>query len=1039
VESEFDRMNVAEKDIKAFRKSQEGLLQKGSRELWQSVEEKSSSANENLARRSQEFFNLPKDSVGAESSGSHLSRRQFFQWGAAATALMGGVACQRRPKDYLVPYVNKPEGYTYGVPVWYASSSPNGLGLLVKTREGRPIKVEGNPDHPGNKGALDARTQASVLELYNPDRLKAPRDNRSNIDIDWAVADAQVKKALAEAAPGEVRVLTEPEKSPTLERLLGRFSHETGAQIHRFSALPVESMSRAYELVTDERRIPYLHFDRADVVVSVNADFLGTWLRPLEFGRQFASRRRLHDGDTNVNRLFCFESMFSTTGVQADHRFSIKPSHEALVLLGLANELSAQLNFDAATARTFAPWTVERVEELTGVKQSALRETAEALAGARGRSLVVAGLHGPQSLEVQLLTIAINQALGNMGQTISDTQEIKEQSEPLVEFEKLMNDCLAGNVKTLIIHGGNPVYSRPGIDFERALRNVPFVVRIATEDDETGKRSHLSLAESHFLESWGDSEAVTGWVAVQQPTIHPLFKTRSFGEVLRAWLGDDPQEDFRVELERSWRELFYDGRREWRDWWRWQLQLGAIERPVSRRAFRFRWTGAAAVLRAFETVQTTGIELAAYESIQMGDGRHANSAWLQELPDPITKVVWTNFAAISPAQAKVSGFRQGDLVNLKLGDRQIELPVFVQPGIPLGVVAAAFGYGRGSAGRLGSERGANIFQFGRRAVSGLLQLSGQTVDVSKVGRRIKLASTQHHFTLHGRDHDILHQTTLDKFLDNPEAAKVGMIDHPQFTMYSEVEHLYAGHRWGMSIDLNKCTGCQACVVACYSENNIPVVGPDQVEMGRHMQWLRLDLYYQGEPEQPEAVFQPMLCQHCERAPCETVCPVLATVHSSDGLNDMVYNRCVGTRYCANNCPFKVRRFNYFPYSESMAGKHAVDEQSPLALMLNPDVTIRSVGVMEKCTFCVQRIRRGVDEIKAQMGSDYRHRIPDGHVQTACQQTCPADAITFGDSNDPNSRVTRKSAQAQGFKVLEVLNTNPQITYLPRVRNKGSEA
>ncbi|TVQ76427.1 MAG: 4Fe-4S dicluster domain-containing protein [Bradymonadales bacterium] len=1033
-------MNASEKELKSFRMAQEALLNETPRKLWKSVQEREESADQKLQRAAQEFVVLPKDQVSEvpETPANQLSRRQFFQWGAAATALMSSVACQRRPKDYLVPFVNKPEGYTYGVPVWYASSSPQGLGLLVKTREGRPIKVEGNPDHPGNQGALDARTQASTLDLYNPDRLKAPFDRKAQKDLSWEEVDQRVLKALEEASPGEVRILMEGSQSPTLDRMLEDFQQKFSARVHRYSALPTEAISRAYELLSDQRRLPFYRFDLADVVVSVNADFLGTWIRPVEFAKQFSKRKRLHEDDEDPARLFCFETPFSTTGVHADHRAAILPSHELPLLLGVAGELAKTISFEADLRPVFSAWSAERAAEITGVSSELIQETARALASARGRSLVVAGLFGPQSLELQLLAIAINQALGNMGVTVSDSQEIREISDPAITLDQLIADCSASQVKVLIVAGQNPVYSRPGQEIERAIKGVDLVVQLTSQKDETSEFCDLVLPESHFLEAWGDQESLTGLVSVQQPSIHPLFNSRSFGEALSAWVNDGKLEDYRFEVEKTWRENFYSGPRDFRDWWRSQLQKGVWEREAPRSPFRYRWTGATALLRAYEFSDSEGIELFSYESIQMGDGRHANNAWLQELPDPITKVVWTNYAAVSPAFAKAQNLKQGQLVDIRLADRQLSLPLVIQPGMREAAVAVAFGYGRRLAGRLGSQRGSNVFQMGRRSSNGLPQFSGQRIDFSPTSRHVKLASTQHHFDLHGRDYDILQHTTLAAFKKNPRSAKVELktMDHPSHSMYPD--HVYAGHRWGMTIDLNKCTGCQACVVACYSENNVSVVGPDQVEKGRHMAWVRLDLYYQGNEESPEAVYQPMLCQHCERAPCETVCPVLATVHSSDGLNDMIYNRCVGTRYCANNCPYKVRRFNYFDYSSRLAETVPVNEESPLSLMLNPDVTVRSRGVMEKCTFCVQRIRHGVDEIKAQMGDNYRHRIPDGHIKTACQQTCPADAIEFGDLNDPNSRVSQSSKRAQGFKVLSVLNTNPAVTYLPRVRHKGNE-
>lgn len=1014
-------------EMEQARRKEEQLLTSEARKLWQSIDGRSDSV---ISKQAQEFYKLPKD-VQDDSHCEELSRRDFFKWIGAATALMA-TACQQRPTRHLVPYVHKPQALTYGVPVWFSSVASNGLGVLVKTREGRPIKLEGNPDHKSNLGGLDAQTQASILNLYNPERLRGPYDSKSNTELSWDEVNERIRAALKAARPGAVRVLTAPIQSPSLQVALDGFTNKYKAKWDRFAPLNYSPIARAHEIVTGVRRIPFLNFEEADVVVSVDADFLGTWLRPVEFTKQFSKRRRIHDGHVNVNQVFVFESMMTNTGISSDYRYPIKASQQLSILLALINELSSQLRFDSGIREAASAYTVNKVSQELQISSEELKRVSSALLAARGRSLIIAGTTGPQALEVQLACIALNEALGNYGRTVVWEREIKVADSSPVAFDSLVADALKSEVDVLILQGVNPIYSRPSSDFKAALAKIPLVISISHELDETAKLSHIALGESHFLEAWGDNESIEGFAAIQQPSIEPIFNTKSFGEMLLAW-SESSYSDYRLFVQDVWKKKIGNAGLNFEKWWQDQLRLGFVEvNSGSGGRFSSRWTGSAAFINAASKQNFSApIELVTYSSIQMGTGEHANNAWLQEIPDAVTKVTWTNFAALSPDLAQKLNVKTADLLSIKSGVHSIELPAFVQPGLRSDVVAVALGYGRESAGSIGSGVGANAFVFAAKSASGEWVLSGQAVEVTKVGRVYPLATTQEHFNLLGRDFDILQKTTLKEFLADPTAAKEGK-KIENFSIYGEKEFVYPGHRWGMAIDLNKCTGCQACIVACYSENNVSVVGPDQIRRGRHMAWLRLDLYYEGDVQNPEANFEPMLCQQCEKAPCETVCPVLATVHSSDGLNDMIYNRCVGTRYCANNCPYKVRRFNYFQYSDSLANKIEVSEDNPLAMMLNPDVTVRSRGVMEKCTFCVQRVRKTVDEYKAKGTTD----LPDGAIKTACQQSCPADAIEFGDLNNPQHKVSKAAEKAQSFRVLEVLNTRPSIAYLPRVRNKG---
>jgi molybdopterin-containing oxidoreductase family iron-sulfur binding subunit len=1017
-------MSSLEKE--AARKEQESILTSEARSFWQSIGEQASSKEELDQQRGQEFFKLPKEAQPGEVC-EDLSRRDFFKWVGGASALFA-TGCQQRPKRHLIPYVHKPEGLTYGVPVWFSSVGPQGLGVLIKTREGRPIKLEGNPDHELNRGGLDVGAQAEMLNLYNPQRLQTPIDVKTGQRLAWKDVAVKVSEALQSAQPQGVRILSAPVASPSLQSVIDSFQERFKAEHVIYSASDYSALARAYEVVFGETKIPYFDFSNADVVVSVDADFLGTWLRPVDFTKQFSSRRRVNEGDLNANQLFCFESAMTLTGAAADHRFAIKPSHQLYIVLTLIEELARRgLRMDASIRETSKGLSAKKLCEDLNLNQEVFEKLVKKLISSPGRGLVVAGTVGPQSIELQLAVLALNEALGAHNKIIRLNQGIKTASSSRSDFDRLVTDALAGKVDFLLIQGCNPAYSSYSGDFKAALGKIPLVISLAYELDETAALSHIALGESHFLESWGDDESVEGFFAIQQPAIEPLFDTRSFGEILLDWTGKS--QDYRLFVQNFWRQR--SGATNFESWWKEKLQKGFWKETKSL-SLKPKWSGAAALLNQGSLKEPgADLELVTYFSVAMGDGRYANNAWRQELPDPITKVTWSNFAAISSSLAAKLNLGKDPVIKISTLNNQIELPVFIQPGLRDDVVAVALGYGREKSGSIGQAVGQNAYPFLSQSASGQVISMGMPVQISKTNKKYSLASTQTHFHLHGRDFDILQRLDLEEFKKNPAAAKKGQkID--TFSIYNEKEFVYPGNKWGMAIDLNKCTGCQACIVACYSENNIAVVGEDQVRKGRHLAWLRLDLYYSGDEKSPEVDFEPMLCQHCDNAPCETVCPVLATVHSHDGLNDMSYNRCVGTRYCANNCPYKVRRFNYFFYSNRLADKIEVTDESPLSLMLNPDVTVRSRGVMEKCTFCVQRIRKTVADLSA----DGINKVPDGAIKTACQQSCPADAIEFGNLNDPEHRVTKLSEKSQGFKVLEVLNTRPSISYLPRVRNKG---
>jgi Fe-S-cluster-containing dehydrogenase component/anaerobic selenocysteine-containing dehydrogenase len=1033
-------MSTASKDLlEELRKDEEKILSQSKRNLWQSAQEKEEVWDTTKAHRSTEFTGEQKGEQ-KEDSVSNPSRRRFLQFMGAATALMTSTACKRRPVDTLVPYVHKPQGVVSGIPVWYASSAANGYGILVKTREGRPIKVEGNPDHPANQGGLDAGIQACLLDLYNPERVKGTlRNGRVS---SWKDSDAQIKNMLSDAKPGAVRVLTGSIISPTLQATLSNFVEVHKAHHHVQWPFGNSEMD-AYQLASKQRAIPNYRFEKADVVVSFDQDFLGAHPQAVEFTKQFSKRRKIHRGDRNVNRLFVFESNFTLTGVNADHRHAILPSSQLSAIYAVAHLLAQRFPVDAGIKSFLTAYSPDKIAAKIGVQPEAFKEVADALAQARGRSLVLVGSSTADQLPAQLAGIFLNSILQNYGSTLDLANPAITGFEAGDSYESLLKDAVDGKVDVLIVQGANPVFHQVDGEFDRALAKIKNVIVISQEMNETAQKAQFVLGESHFLESWGDSQIRSGSISIQQPVIEPLFDTRSFGEILATWIQVESV-DYRKTVQNFWRKNFYSGT-SFDSWWNDQLRKGATAVAAKSKPI------AAPRVTALSapSAKSAELELVLYETAHLRSGAQANNAWLQELPDAISKITWSNYVAISPALAKKMGFREDLAVGLKnatqdlmgangndvavvsVGKKSLELAVHVQPGIPENVIAVALGYGRTNAGAIGSNVGKNALVLASLNGRGAVQLSGLAAQISKSSKNYELASTQRAFELQGRDQDILQVATLSDFLKNPKAAKVSEKEESAMSLYDEKEFVYPGHKWGMAIDLNSCTGCQACVVACYSENNISASGEDQIRKGRHMAWLRLDLYYTGtDVNNPDsAEIQPMLCQQCTNAPCETVCPVLATTHSSDGLNDMVYNRCVGTRYCANNCPYKVRRFNYFQYSDKLGGK--MELADPLPMALNPDVTVRSRGVMEKCTFCVQRIRRTVDELK-----DKKEKLKDGTIQTACQQSCPADAIIFGDLNDPESEVSKLSELAQGFRVLEVLNTRPSVTYLPRIRNKG---
>jgi molybdopterin-containing oxidoreductase family iron-sulfur binding subunit len=906
---------------------------------------------------------------GASQLDDAMSRRRFLALMGASLALAGLTSCSRMPIEKLVPYVKQPENLVPGRSLYFASAEcfcGFARGVVVESHEGRPTKIEGNPLHPASHGATDPLMQAAVLQLYDPDRSQTPLLKGSPTDRDRFIADLLERQVNWKRDRGAgLRFVIGHTTSPTLldqaAKIAARFPssrwciHEPALN----AAIPREILPIA----------------ESDVILSIDADFLGFGPASVRNTKQFQSRR---NPEGKMLRLYVAESAPSLTGAQADHRFPLGPA----ALDRLPGQLETAL---AGQPPTDAPvW---------------LAALARDLKANIGRALVVAGEFLPASLHEAARRI--NRSLGRETESMSFGFPAS-----LVSLDELTEGMRSGYVDSLIILGSNPVYTSPGdVDFAGALARVPFTVHLGSHRDETGVNCLWHLPESHWLEAWSDAVAFDGTPGVIQPLIEPLYESFSAHELL-ALLAEEISSSSYDIVRKFWSgHLDENG-------WRRAVHDGIV--PASR------LVNAAASASAFPSRDgaSGAMALIIRPDARMLDGRFANNAWLQELPKPFTKLVWDNAAHIAPATARRLGLHTGDIVELDRAGRRVEAPVWILPGMAEDCVLVHLGYGRSCAGRAGNGIGFDAFQMQTASEP----WGGYGLQLHPTGRTHEFVTTQHHQVMDGRD--LVRHADLEEYRRVPDfARRMGKAPGPEETLYPKID--YNGHAWGMTINLGSCIGCSACTIACQAENNIPVVGREQVAMNREMHWIRVDRWFDGDPEQPQILFEPVPCMQCEDAPCEVVCPVGATVHDSEGINAMVYNRCIGTRYCSNNCPYKVRRFNFLEY---------VDRTTPqLELQRNPNVTVRTRGVMEKCTYCVQRIEEA--HITAQVAG---RLLRDGDVVPACAQACPADAITFGDINDRDSRVSREKARSLNYGLLEELNTRPRTTYLAKVWNRNPE-
>jgi MoCo/4Fe-4S cofactor protein with predicted Tat translocation signal len=937
-----------------------------------------------------------------------VSRRRFLQLMGASLALAGLSACTSQPQENIMPYVRAPEEVVPGKPLFFATAlSLGGLaqGVLVESHMGRPTKIEGNPQHPASLGATDVFAQAAVLSMYDPDRSQA-LSNAGRIStwgtfltaISTALEAHRIKKGAG------LRVLTETVTSPTLAHQIQTLSTTFPEAVwHQYEPVTRDAVRQGARLAFGEEVNTVYRFDRADVVLALEADSLVSGPGHLPYARAFAAKRRVQPGQTTMNRLYVVEATPSLTGAMADHRLPLRPSEIA----GFARAVAQELGVFASQSPP---------SPVTGARAGWIKALVRDLQQHRGASIVLAGEQQPAI--VHALAHAMNQALGNVGNTVVYTDPVEARPvDQLASLKALVQDMEAGKVDMLVIVGGNPVYTAPAdLRFAERLSKVGLRIHLSLYEDETSALCHWHIPEAHGLEAWSDGRAYDGTVSIMQPLIAPLYDGKTASELLEALLGKPGRSSHDIVRE-YWKSRSSEA--EFESFWRTALHDGLVAgTALPPRQVKPPALSPALVDSHMPASSPQALEIIFRPDPTVWDGRFANNGWLQELPKPLTKLNWDNVALLSPATAERLGLANEQVVELLYRGRTVRAPVWIMPGHADEAVTVHLGYGRWQAGHVGTDLGFNAYDLWTSEAPGF----GSGLELRPTQERHALATTQHQFSMHGRH--LIRAGTLQQFLEEPHfAPDMEPAPAADLTLYSP--HAYEGYAWGMAIDLNACIGCGACEIACQAENNIPIVGKTEVMRGRQMHWLRIDRYYEGSLENPETYHQVVLCMHCENAPCEVVCPVGATVHSSEGLNDMIYNRCVGTRYCSNNCPYKVRRFNFLQYA---------DYQTPsLKLSYNPDVTVRSRGVMEKCTYCVQRINAARIEAEKE-----QRQIRDGEVVTACQAACPTEAIVFGNINDPQSRVAKRKGEPRNYGLLAELNTRPRTSYLAKLRNPNPD-
>ncbi len=1000
---------------------------------------------------------------GSEGDAAASNRRDFLKMMGFGVAAVSLAACEA-PIRKALPYVEKPVDVDPGVPNYYASTYMQGgdyCSIVVKTREGRPIKIQGNKLSGISKGGVNAQVEASVLTMYDNERLRTPK--KGDAAVTWDMLDEEVTKQLNSVAArgGNIRIVSNTVLSPTTKKVIADFSAKFPSTEHvQYDPISAHGLLEANQQSFGMRAVPSYDFSKADVIVSFGADFLGTWISPVEYTKQYSQTRKLNNGKKTMSRHYQVESNLSLTGANADYRVMVKPSEEGTYIKALHDALNGGKSSDL-------PMLSQIVADL---KKS------------MGKSLVVSASNDPN---VQVLVNSINNMLASYGSTIDWSKPAYYRQGNDVAMDRFIDDLKAKRVGAVIFYNCNPVYNHPrGAEIASALAETGLSISTSDRPDETAVACQFIAPDNHFLESWNDAEPKMGEFSFVQPTITRVFDTRQAQESFLKWSGT-AKPDYYAYLRQNWSATLGNQMA-----WDKALMDGVLSAGSSstsmadsasvdsdtsaftQPAFSGNVSAAASAIKS----AGSGVELAMYSKVAIGDGSQANNPWLQETPDPVTKSTWDNYLTVSQEWAtenKVTAFEgKSNLANVTVGGTTITVPILIQPGQAPGTVGLAVGYGRTSAGTVADNVGVNAFPL--IAKNGNMYswnvTSGVTIEV--LSEKYQIAQTQTHQTYMGRE-TVIQETVLAAYQKNPSAGRY----NPHVASWKSEEgevspgslslwkgHKYNNHHWGLAIDLNSCTGCSACHVACQSENNIPVVGRDEVIMRRDMHWMRIDRYYSSDADpgdlkglekaaaNPEVTFQPMMCQHCNNAPCETVCPVAATTHSTEGINQMTYNRCIGTRYCANNCPYKVRRFNWFKYHDNgqFEDVNTAMNNDLGKMVLNPDVTVRSRGVMEKCSLCIQRIQYGKLEAKKE-----GRRPKDGDIEVACASACPSDAIVFGDMNDSESKIyqmlkihdteeadfiiEKEIHEPRAYHVLEEIGVKPNVTYLTKVRNKDAEA
>jgi len=984
------------------------------------------------------------------------SRRDFLKLMGFSLAAASLAACEA-PVRKAIPYVNKPVDINPSIPNYYASTYASGgdyASIVVKTREGRPIKIDGNELSPISKGGTNAIVEASVLSLYDKQRLAGPYINGEKSD--WSTLDAEVKSKLSSA--GSVRIVSNTVLSSSTQLSLNQLAETLGAEIVTYDPISNYGISSAAKTSYGIEGLPTYHFDQANVIVSFGADFLGTWISPIEFAKQYAKGRKITKEKPQMSRHFQFESNLSLTGANADYRTPIKPSQSGLAVLALYNAIARQSGASTVSG--------------TAIEVTHLDKAAKELWANRGKSIVVSGSNDPN---VQIVINAINDLLENNGVTVDFSKPSYFRKGDDSKMNQFVSELAAGRVGGVVFYNCNPVYDfARGAELAEGIAKAKVSVATNGTMDETASLVQYVAPDHHYLESWNDFNPRNGEYSLSQPTISPLFDTRQAQESFLVWAGNNTNYyDF---LQTNWQNSLFGTQSEisnFQEFWDRSLFNGvySLASEASSVQNTADISAAASSISRTYKADNAGVELAIYSKIGIGSGAFANNPWLQEMSDPISKATWDNYLTVSQKWANENGLKMLEgatrKANITVDGKTLAVPVLVQPGQADGTVGLALGYGRTKAGRVADGVGVNAYEL-LDASKGFVNYDiTEGVSVELTSESYKIAQTQTHQTYMGREF-VIQEATLGEYKENASAGRYfpKIYKEGEFVKPSKISlwkgHQYSQHHWGLAIDMNSCIGCGACTIACQVENNVSVVGKQEVLNRREMAWIRIDRYY-SSPEgastneelevaadNPEVTFQPMMCQHCNNAPCETVCPVAATTHSTEGLNQMTYNRCIGTRYCANNCPYKVRRFNWFKYHDNkdFAAVNVAQNDDLGKMVLNPDVTVRARGVIEKCSMCVQRIQSGKLTAKKE-----GRKVQDGDINTACAAACPTNAIVFGDMNDQESNITKmlkiqedttsaikEVNEERAYHVLEEINVSPNVWYFTKIRNKDkSEA